>query len=169
MRQLFPPAGAGDLDTSVRRSRELIDLHFPECLTGEELETNCAVKYLPEAHRELLFIRYVIRERAKVTCRSFDLSPRGYYERLDQAHKKLSGALNQLSGQNTRSHLACPNCWRVWLTGPQSSVGYCWHGRVAWRVRPSGEFITAPGVDKNKHLAIVRALQKRELQGFTAR
>jgi hypothetical protein len=31
------------------------------------------------------------------------------------------------------------------------------------------EFITASGVDRAKHLAIVRALQKREPQGFTAR
>jgi hypothetical protein len=63
---------------------------------------------------------------------------------------------------------ACPNCWRVWLAGPRNTLGYCWHGRVAWRVRPSGEFIAAPGTDKTKHLAMVRALQKREPPGFAA-
>ncbi len=64
---------------------------------------------------------------------------------------------------------ACPNCWHVWLARPRNAVGYCWHGRVAWRVRPGGEFITADGVDRVKHMAFVRALQKREPQGFAAR
>jgi hypothetical protein len=63
---------------------------------------------------------------------------------------------------------ACPTCWRVWLAGPRNTVGYCWHGSVAWRIRPGGEFITKSGVDRVKHLAIVRALQKREPHSFTA-
>jgi hypothetical protein len=46
-------------------------------------------------------------------------------------------------------------------------MGYCWHGSTAWRVRPSGEFITASGVDRGKHLAMVRELQKREPSGFS--
>jgi hypothetical protein len=35
-------------------------------------------------------------------------------------------------------------------------------------VRPSGEFITAPHTDKTKHLAMVKALQKRDFQNFNA-
>jgi hypothetical protein len=58
---------------------------------------------------------------------------------------------------------ACSTCWRAWLNSrPRKSLGYCWHGKVAWRVRPSGEFITAADVDRAKHLGMVRALQKRE-------
>ena len=64
---------------------------------------------------------------------------------------------------------ACETCWRVWLNSrPRESLGYCWHGRVAWRVRPNGEFITTAGVDRIKHRAIVRALQRREHQAFNA-
>jgi hypothetical protein len=62
---------------------------------------------------------------------------------------------------------ACPTCWRTWLNSrPRKSLGYCWHGAIAWRVRPSGEFITAPNTDKDRHLAMIRALDKREPQGF---
>jgi hypothetical protein len=56
---------------------------------------------------------------------------------------------------------ACPNCRRAWIAGPPSAVGYCWHGQIAWRIRVNGEFITAAGVDRVKHLAIVRALRKK--------
>jgi hypothetical protein len=49
----------------------------------------------------------------------------------------------------------------VWINSrPRKTMGYCWHGSVAWRVRPSGEFITASGVDRDKHLAMVRALHR---------
>jgi hypothetical protein len=60
-----------------------------------------------------------------------------------------------------RERYATDNCWRVWLTRPRNALGYCWHGKVAWRTRPSGEFITASEVDRAKHLAMVRALDRR--------
>jgi hypothetical protein len=64
---------------------------------------------------------------------------------------------------------ACETCWRAWFNSrPRKALGYCWHGGVAWRVRPNGEFITATGVDRAKHLAMVRALHKREPQGFVS-
>lgn len=64
---------------------------------------------------------------------------------------------------------ACSTCWRVWLNSrPRNTHGYCWHGCVAWRVRPSGELVTLACVDRETHLGIVRALQKREPQGFSA-
>ena len=62
----------------------------------------------------------------------------------------------------------CLTCWRVWLASPRNALGYCWHGKIAWRVRPSGEFITAQDVDRSKHLAMIRALQKVAPQGFNA-
>lgn len=69
----------------------------------------------------------------------------------------------------TQPNGACDTCWRVWLNArPRQSLGYCWHGYIAWRVRPSGEFITAPGTDRNKHLAMVRVFAKREPQGLYA-
>jgi hypothetical protein len=80
--------------------------HFPECLTGEELQLNCAIKYLGESDRELIVIRYVIREKPKLTCGRLYMSHAVYYGRIDRAHQRISGALNQLSGQNRRSHLA---------------------------------------------------------------
>jgi hypothetical protein len=29
----------------------------------------------------------------------------------------------------------CLNCWRAWLVGSRDSIGYCWHGKIAWRVK----------------------------------
>lgn len=69
----------------------------------------------------------------------------------------------------TQPKSACETCWRAWLnTRPRAMLGYCWHGYVAWRVRANGEFITAPGIDRDGHLAMVRALQKREPQGLNS-
>jgi hypothetical protein len=39
---------------------------------------------------------------------------------------------------------ACPNCWRAWLAGARNSIGYCWHGKIAWRVK-SGALSIVPG------------------------
>lgn len=70
---------------------------------------------------------------------------------------------------NTRPTSACANCWGAWLHArPRKALGYCWHGYVAWRVRSSGELITAAGVDPAEHLTMIRALQEREPQGFAA-
>lgn len=65
-----------------------------------------------------------------------------------------------------RPNGACINCWRVWLTRPRNVLGYCWHGKVAWRIRPSGEFITASGINRDRHRAFVRALNAKQPTGF---
>jgi hypothetical protein len=49
---------------------------------------------------------------------------------------------------------ACPNCWRAWLAGPQSGIGYCWHGKIAWRVK-SGSLAVAEGVTREEHRAML--------------
>ena len=38
-------------------------------------------------------------------------------------------------------------------------------GRVAWQVRPSGEFIAAPDTDKTKHLAKIRGYKSAHGRG----
>lgn len=47
---------------------------------------------------------------------------------------------------------------------PRKALGYCWHGYIAWRGRPSGELISARGVDRDEHLVMIQASQKREPQ-----
>jgi hypothetical protein len=66
-----------------------------------------------------------------------------------------------------RPDTACPTCWRAWLnTRPRSALGYCWHEHLAWRVKESGALVTAQGIDRAEHLAMVWALRRREPQGL---
>jgi hypothetical protein len=62
-----------------------------------------------------------------------------------------------LSASNALSAPAgvCPNCWRVWLAGSKSSIGYCWHGKIAWRSK-SGALAVAPGVTRDEHRAMLK-------------
>lgn len=70
---------------------------------------------------------------------------------------------------NIRPTGACDTCWRAWLHGrPRKALGYCWHGYIAWRVRPTGGLVTVSGVDRDEHLAMIQALRAREPQGFFA-
>jgi len=101
--------------------------------------------------------------RLPFLCHGGSLNPRG---RRGEVLVRLSSNL-KLVAILAQPERACATCWRAWLnTRLRASLGYCWHGYIAWRVRPSGEFITAEGVDRAKHLAMVRALQKREPQGL---
>jgi hypothetical protein len=55
----------------------------------------------------------------------------------------------------TQPALACANCWRAWLNSrPRSALGYCWHGKVAWRVK-SGALAIAEGVTRDEHRAML--------------
>ena len=56
---------------------------------------------------------------------------------------------------------ACPNCWRAWLVGPRESIGYCWHGKVAWRVK-SGALSVVPGVMREEHRAMMEYVDEME-------
>ena len=56
---------------------------------------------------------------------------------------------------------ACPNCWRAWLAGTRSSIGYCWHGKVAWRVK-SGALTVVPGVTREEHRAMLEYVDEME-------
>jgi hypothetical protein len=49
---------------------------------------------------------------------------------------------------------ACPNCWRAWLTGARDSIGYCWHGKIVWRVK-SDALVVLPGVTREEHRAML--------------
>ena len=60
---------------------------------------------------------------------------------------------------------ACPNCWCVWLVGPRDSIGYCWHGKVAWRPKQSGLVVTAE-VTREEHRAMLEYV--REMEALTA-
>jgi hypothetical protein len=43
----------------------------------------------------------------------------------------------------TRPPEACRACWVIWCASPTApSIGFCWHTRTAWRIRPSGELET---------------------------
>ena len=56
---------------------------------------------------------------------------------------------------------ACPNCWRVWLVGPRSSIGYCWHRQTAWRVK-SGALSVLAGVTREEHRAMMEYVDEME-------
>jgi hypothetical protein len=50
---------------------------------------------------------------------------------------------------------ACSNCWRAWLVGPRDAIGYCWHGKVAWRVKSGGELAVAADVTRDQRRAML--------------
>jgi hypothetical protein len=56
---------------------------------------------------------------------------------------------------------ACPNCWRAWLVGPRSAIGYCWHGKVAWRVK-SGALAVAVEVTRDEYRAMLQYVSELE-------
>jgi hypothetical protein len=86
---------------------------------------------------------------------------------MAETHRAMKG--DGIISPLVQPEFAWPTCWRAWLNSrPRKALGYCWHGSIAWRVRPNGEFIAAAGVDRVKHLTIVRELEKREPQGFNA-
>ena len=66
-----------------------------------------------------------------------------------------------LSASNGAPVGACPNCWRAWLVGSRNSIGYCWHGKVAWRVK-SGALSVVPGVTREEHRAMVEYMSEME-------
>jgi len=38
---------------------------------------------------------------------------------------------------------ACRGCWLSWATSiAPLRVGFCWHGKVAWRRKPRGQLVT---------------------------
>lgn len=77
--------------------------HHPECLGPEELQMNNAIKRLGERDRELLFIMYVVREKAKTTMSRYSLSRTAYYDWVDEIHKRISASLNYVSEQNSQN------------------------------------------------------------------
>jgi hypothetical protein len=59
---------------------------------------------------------------------------------------------------------ACLSCWRTWLNArPRAELGYCWHGKVAWRVKAGDELAIAEGVTREEHLAMLEYLNEIEL------
>jgi hypothetical protein len=57
---------------------------------------------------------------------------------------------------------ACPNCWRAWLVGPRSAIGYCWHSKVAWRVKLGGELAVEAGVTREEYRAMLEYVNDME-------
>jgi hypothetical protein len=56
---------------------------------------------------------------------------------------------------------ACPNCWKAWLIGPRSAIGYCWHGKVAWRVK-SSVLSVVPEVTREEHRVMLEYVSEME-------
>ena len=79
------------------------------------------------------------------------------------ARKAIIGTHCVNRGSITQPEGACPNCWRVWLAGPRSAIGYCWHGRVAWRVKIGAELAVAAGVTREEHRAMLEYMNEIEL------
>jgi hypothetical protein len=44
-------------------------------------------------------------------------------------------------------------------------IGYCWHGKVAWRVKSSGELAVAPEITRDEYHAMVEYTNEMELLG----
>jgi hypothetical protein len=86
----------GALGASVGRFVQ----HFPEVFKPEALETNNAIKQLGGTHREIVFLHYVVIEKAKIKAQIAGITRANYYNRLDSAHNQLSGMLSILIGQN---------------------------------------------------------------------
>jgi hypothetical protein len=59
---------------------------YSEVLTGEALETACAIKVLDEESREVLFVHYVVIGKGKTKAYRLGISRDTYYERLHRAH-----------------------------------------------------------------------------------
>ena len=78
---------------------------FPECLDEEAVRWNNAIKSLEEEHRNRLFIHYCVIGKGKVKAARMSESRTVYYDRLDLAHKKVSGALHKL-GEAVRKKIA---------------------------------------------------------------
>lgn len=77
--------------------------HFPEVLNPEALETNNAIKQLEEKHREILFVHYVVIGKGKVKACRLEIERTVYYDRLDTAHKRLTGPLSDASYKIAKS------------------------------------------------------------------
>jgi hypothetical protein len=57
--------------------------------------------------------------------------------------------------QLVQPEASCPNCWRAWFVGPRGAIGYCWHGKVAWRLKAGGELAIAPEVTRPEYRAMI--------------
>jgi hypothetical protein len=57
---------------------------------------------------------------------------------------------------------ACPNCWRAWLAGSRTAIGYCWHQQTAWRLK-SGALSVVPGVTREEYRAMVEYASEMDL------
>lgn len=65
--------------------------NYPEVLNPEALETNNAIRQLGESEREILFVHYVVIGKGKVKAWRMNLAKNTYYDRIDAAHRKLTG------------------------------------------------------------------------------
>lgn len=74
---------------------------FPESLNADALRTNRVIKTLSEDDRVTLFVHYVVIGKGKVKAHRMGLPLRTYYDRLDQAHKRFSGASHALHKKDT--------------------------------------------------------------------
>src|SRR5450759_5456865 len=58
---------------------------------------------------------------------------------------------------------ACRTCWRAWLNArPRTTLGYCWHGKIAWRVKSDAELTVAAGVTRQEHRAMLEYVNEME-------
>lgn len=51
---------------------------------------------------------------------------------------------------------ACPNCWAAWVNArPRPGLGYCWHGKIAWRLTTRLEMVSMADVTRDEHRAMM--------------
>lgn len=74
-------------------SSSLIAQVWPEFLSEIATETNIAIKRLPEVDREMIFVQFVVADKAKVKAARMQIHIRTYYARLDTSLTRLSGIL----------------------------------------------------------------------------
>ena len=63
----------------------------------------------------------------------------------------------------TQPTSSCPNCWRAGLnTRPRTALGYCWHGKIAWRLKSGADLAVAPEVTREEHRAMLEYVNDME-------
>jgi hypothetical protein len=83
----------------------------------------------------------------------------------DSRARRASGvtSMTEIVSIPVQPQAACPNCWRAWLVGPRSAIGYCWHGKMAWRVKAGGVLAVEAGVTREEYRAMLEYVNEMQL------
>lgn len=67
--------------------------HFPEVFCGDGLEFACALKHIPEKHREFAKIHYIIPQPAKVKAAELGIHINTYFQRRNAMRRVLAALI----------------------------------------------------------------------------